>query len=259
MRKAIKWIENHLFISWGIISVVFALVVHILFHIDAEGTFWEAKWSAGDILTYTSTISLGLLAVWQNRKFKQENDIAQSRLEALNEQANSLSMISTIAGIEHENLSRLRSALDSFSTACDPIEISAKLADSLKGEDQKLSAMAAMGAQEKIIDDCYFRLARELRVDPKIYSELPDSSDSFIRVMYDYYFAAKIVVRDLRDNPHSHNKEKAEALSKAKIDFVGNRELLLIRKENMLNKVIYGNLSLDEIQKMYRKENRELH
>lgn len=48
------------------------------------------------MLTYSSTVSLGLLAVWQNKKFKEENDAAQLRTEKLAMRANELSVISTV-------------------------------------------------------------------------------------------------------------------------------------------------------------------
>lgn len=43
----------------------------MLFHLT--GPKWlQAKWTAGELLTYMSTISLGLLAFWQNQKFQEE-------------------------------------------------------------------------------------------------------------------------------------------------------------------------------------------
>lgn len=50
-------------VIWAIASIVFAFVLHCLFSIGAEEPFWQAKWSAGDILTYASSVILGLLAL----------------------------------------------------------------------------------------------------------------------------------------------------------------------------------------------------
>ena len=55
-------------------SIVFAFVIHWVLSIEPTVEFFRAKWSAGDILTYASTIILGLLALWQNQRFKEEND-----------------------------------------------------------------------------------------------------------------------------------------------------------------------------------------
>ena len=72
-----KFIKEHLIQTWIIASIVFAILIHILFVTDAPCDKLQAQWGAGDILTYTSTVALGLLAVWQNQKFKEENDRAQ--------------------------------------------------------------------------------------------------------------------------------------------------------------------------------------
>lgn len=62
--KRYKWIY-----IWALLSILYAFVIHWLF--NTPGTVWsQAKWGAGDILTYASTVSLGLLALWQNEKFQ---------------------------------------------------------------------------------------------------------------------------------------------------------------------------------------------
>lgn len=69
MKKTIK--KYKWLIIWAIISLLFLIIIHILFHI--RGPKWlQAKWTAGEILTYVSTVSLGLLAFWQNQKFQEE-------------------------------------------------------------------------------------------------------------------------------------------------------------------------------------------
>lgn len=72
MRKQ-SWIQkNRWLVVWTVLSIVVALMVHCLFRIPAPFDFWEAQWTAGEILTYISTISLGLLAFWQNQKIQEE-------------------------------------------------------------------------------------------------------------------------------------------------------------------------------------------
>ena len=43
-------------------------------------------------------------------------------------------------------------------------------------------------------------------------------------------------------------------MQKCKLVFISERERLLSHKEKMLNELIYGNLSLDEVKNMYHKE-----
>ncbi len=50
-------------------------------------TLWEAKDVLsfyGSFLAFLGTVALGALALFQNQKFKQENDLAQSRIERIN-------------------------------------------------------------------------------------------------------------------------------------------------------------------------------
>lgn len=121
----LMWFKTPLFRNTIIISSVFALIIHILYSITAPFEFLEHEWEAGDILTYVSTIALGLLAIWQNQKFKEESDKAQevmerqnaeaqARLERINIEANELSLISRIIDQENQYLIRLEEASYSF-------------------------------------------------------------------------------------------------------------------------------------------------
>lgn len=97
-----KWIAENLIFIWVVVSILFAFIIHCLFSLSAKNDWWEAKWSAGDILTYVSTVSLGLLAVWQNKKLKEESDVSQQRMERVAKQANEIAMISKIISYERE-------------------------------------------------------------------------------------------------------------------------------------------------------------
>lgn len=46
----------------------FAVVIHVLFCLETSNKYLVARWSAGNILAYASTVALGLLAMWQNKK-----------------------------------------------------------------------------------------------------------------------------------------------------------------------------------------------
>lgn len=69
VRTCLKKRANCWIWFWAGISVAFMLVIHIAF--SFSGPEWlRAKWGAGDILTYASTVSLGLLALWQNQRIQ---------------------------------------------------------------------------------------------------------------------------------------------------------------------------------------------
>lgn len=90
--KIKQWIKKHVYAAFIGLSILYALGIHILFHIYPKCTWLVAKWGPGDILTYASTISLGLLAIWQNNKFQQENEETQAKFERLNTEANKISL-----------------------------------------------------------------------------------------------------------------------------------------------------------------------
>lgn len=105
-------------ILWAIASIGVAVVLQVLFYIDAPIPLLEAKWNAGEILTYISTIMLGLLALWQNQKYKEESDKAQNKMEKLSNRANELQI--TVKLIEHETerINLLRNLFNEFVSAC---------------------------------------------------------------------------------------------------------------------------------------------
>lgn len=62
--------KKHLMV--GIIcGLLFLLTVHILFSISAPCKWLEAKWGAGDLISFVGTIALGIIAVWQSHEANQ--------------------------------------------------------------------------------------------------------------------------------------------------------------------------------------------
>lgn len=83
MRRIAEWIKRHKLCSGLILLGTFILpilIVHLLFKIE-NGPIWlQAKWDAGDILTYVAgfeafigTVSLGALSLWQNEQIHNEH------------------------------------------------------------------------------------------------------------------------------------------------------------------------------------------
>lgn len=106
---------------WGLISIVAAVAIHFAFYFPAKQEWLVHQWEAGDILTYISTVALGLLAVWQNQKFKEENDNAQAimdkqntdaqkRLEKIISESNEQNFVTRIIDFETQYLVRLEKA-----------------------------------------------------------------------------------------------------------------------------------------------------
>ena len=71
-KKVFFVLKKHAWIIlWAILSIIVAFLIHICFKIDVPSEFWIASWSSGEILTYISTVALGLLAFYQNQKITQ--------------------------------------------------------------------------------------------------------------------------------------------------------------------------------------------
>ncbi len=246
-----KWLKTHLFSTWIVCSAVFAFGVHCLFSIPACNEWFAAKWTAGEILTYVSTVALSLLAVWQNKRYKEENDLSQARLEKVAVQANELVVIGKIIEYESSNLSRLRNAYDDFSIACDPQNLSSIISKGALLSGSEVSLLAEIVIAEKHIDDSFFSLCRELRIDPTV---LNDDKDPTKISAGKYYLQAKQFVESARNLPNKAPTQELKSLTEARNDFIWIREKYLRNRENILNRAIYDNLTLSEIKQLYHIE-----
>lgn len=104
MKKLYKWISKHIVQTIIICIVVFTLpliIVHTLYKWNLGIPWLISDWESGDVLAYIAgfeallgTVLLGGLTLWQNERFKEENDKSQERLQQISEgQANALKQI----------------------------------------------------------------------------------------------------------------------------------------------------------------------
>ena len=244
-----KFIEKHLILFFIIASVVCAIIIHWLFSETPANTWFIAKWKAGDILTYISTVSLGLLAVWQNQKFQKENEKTQQQLEDIIRDSNTISIINKIVEYESDNLKRLKTAFHEFSTSADP-----QLICSMYGKNTSdvLAIGTAMSDAENNLDNSFFMIARELRIDLSIkgHDENPLS-----KAVATYYSSSKDLIKRIKEEPLTSFKKEMVVCIKCRDTFLKEREKYLVEQEKKMNKLLYSNISLDEIKKMYNRIN----
>ncbi len=245
MKKSLIAILSLFFLALPFIALS---TVYLIFKINIfdNPEFWYGY------MAYFGTVALAAVAVWQNRIIKEENDKSQERLERLTIQANELTVISKIIENESQNLLRLKIAFDEFSYACDPQVLSTIYANSTTAAVPTIAIQSGMATAEKRMDDSFFALSRELRIDPQFI--IKDESP-FKLAIAKYYSAAKNLVEKGRTNPTQSYKEDIDILTQARNDFVAVREKYLIEKENKLNRVIYGKMTLDEIKNLYNHSN----
>lgn len=94
MKK--NWIFNNKYYLFIILFLIFIIPIFIneAYKVNKGYiTVWggaDVLSFYGDILSFGGTVLLGALALWQNLKFKKENDLSQVRLDQLNTKANDI-------------------------------------------------------------------------------------------------------------------------------------------------------------------------
>lgn len=96
MKKLYEWIAKHKVWAAIICAAIFALplvIVHMLYKCYLGIPWLISDWESGDVLAYIAgfealigTVLLGALTLWQNERFKEENDKSQERLQKISEQ-----------------------------------------------------------------------------------------------------------------------------------------------------------------------------
>lgn len=239
---------------WGLVSIVFAAVLQFLFSLEAPIPFLQAKWSAGDILTYSSTILLGLLALWQNQRFKNENDATQEKLEALSTRANELQITPKLIEHEAERINLLRTQFQTFFDACACNYLVADYKDTAKGEKRYAYYSTLRSSQ---IRTSYQVLWQQLNMD-KGYNSLVDDviknaqrlSASAMGLMLSFTLAQD------GDTSENDTKETARQMqTQLEIEEILCKQFYayLTDLEKERNALLFENYTLEELQELYRK------
>ena len=115
-------------------------------------------------MTYASTIILGLLALWQNQRFKEENDKSQERLEKISNRTNELQIISQLIEHENERINLLRKLFQEFFEVCSCSNIVAEYRDASKNKADNLGSSTRRASQIRI---SYQILIQQLFMDKR--------------------------------------------------------------------------------------------
>lgn len=250
IKRIKNWIDmqvkGHLIRTWIVGSVIFAFSIHCLFSIAAPNDWLRAKWSAGDILTFVSTIALGLLAIWQNLKFKEENDLTQGRMEELTKRANEISMVNKIIEYESERLTRLRTNNQNFIDSCNTEAMLVDLSDIAHqpSDFMRTYVKIQMNSREKRI-----RLSGlELMGTLQIY-EADMEIIHLIESLSEYSKASLELIEAVRTNELI--EEKGAKKSELEKKYINCASALILKKERLINRLLFENLSMDQIRTMY--------
>lgn len=243
-----KFVRQHWIFIWALLSVVYAVIVQLLFSLKTSNKFFVAHWGAGDILTYASTISLGLLAMWQNKKQQEENDITQERMERIIIHANELSIISKMIEHEERRVNELDKLLNRFMQNCDPQAVAIAYS-----ADDKIVCMTQVTELERTIDKDFFAISRLLAED-KVLKLDPDNA---LKVAFaKLYQTVKKDIGDIRqeklDMCDIHVVEKMVGKLSAERDtFMKEKEEYLESIQSKLRKLLFEEIALEDARKMY--------
>ena len=259
------WLErNKTVLFWAVCSIIYAIIIHFLFHWENGPKWLIAKWGAGDILTYASTVALGLLALWQNKRFKEENDISQARLEKLTEQANSLAIINKIIDMETNKLKHLKNAIEDFSKACDPADIVSQFQPAGHSEKGRLivSAINARGRIRNSLESLSIELGlmaneeiEDLASFPKCIFKYSEASSKLIDILSDSLSIATEDGLKCTSKSWAIIAEQLEVASNLEKEFVAGKNELLLHKEALIDRIVYGNYTIEEIKRLLDEEN----
>ena len=224
------------------------LILACTIYILASNQFFVAHWGAGDILTYASTISLGLLAMWQNKKQQEENDITQERMERIIIHANELSIISKMIEHEERRVNELDKLLNRFMQNCDPQAVAIAYS-----ADDKIVCMTQVTELERTIDKDFFAISRLLAED-KVLKLDPDNA---LKVAFaKLYQTVKKDIGDIRQEKidmcdiHAVGK-MAGKLSAERDTFMKEKEEYLESIQSKLRKLLFEEIALEDARKMY--------
>lgn len=247
-NKVIIFCRRHWIGVWILISVLYALIIQFLFSFTTDNNFLTAHWGAGDILTYASTVSLGLLALWQNKKIQEENDTAQEKLENIIERTNELNIISKIIEHEEHRFYELQLSMNDFLQNCDP----QALALALKPND-KIEYLANITELERNIDKGFFEISRLLMEDKVVKQD----DKHPLKIAYaKIYAVAKQTINGIQIGTINILDEKimssvADNMADTRNIFMSEKEKYLSTQQERLSKLLFENLSLNEVRELY--------
>lgn len=230
-----------------LISAGLPMIVHICSpNINSEITADGLLGYIIQVISTLGTILLAFVAVWQNQKLQDESEKSQGRMEQIAIEANRISFIEKIAEREQCNYTNLRNAMDEFSEACN---LQGMITTLYELESNSIESLAAIAGLTQRIDDSFFVLCRESRIKPDL---LKMDQNLLNKAVVAYYrFDKEFLNKHQNHSSLQELKLWTEKFEKIREEFYSEREKYLIEQETKLNKLLYGNMPLEEIKAMY--------
>ncbi|RGB89877.1 hypothetical protein DWZ25_02395 [Faecalibacterium prausnitzii] len=206
-------------------------------------------------MTYASTIILGLLALWQNQRFKEENDKSQERLEKISNRTNELQIISQLIEHENERINLLRKLFQEFFEVCSCSNIVAEYRDASKNKADNLSSSTRKASQIRI---SYQILIQQLFMDKRKNTQV-DSLVEYAGKLSTSAIGLILSFTIEQKESHLKNDENGEIKrltnKQLQIEEALNKEfyIYITALEKERNALLFEDHSLKELQEMYQR------
>ena len=242
--------------------LISVLAPHVSSEVSADGLLGYIIQS----VSAAGTILLAYVAIRQNEKFKEENDLAQQRLEELTKRANELSIIGKVFDYERNKLAEIRQAGDALIHACDPEAMAKELFGYLGEHSIKTAKKIDAPLLNQRINNSFSGFCIALQCDPQ-YADgnntltvsalhLSNNARKYLDALLDV-----LAREDQKDeDTEDVNSKIREALEQAITLFSIQFWQMIAEKTKKIDIIIYENKSLDEIKKMcsFLKEGEKL-
>ena len=258
--KIVDWLKKHL---WHMGLLVLALIILAPILISALAPRVSSEVSADGLLGYiiqavsaAGTIFLAHVAIRQNERFKEENDLAQQRLEELTKRSNELSIIGKVFDYERNKLAEIRQAGDALIHACDPETMNKEIFGYLGEHSIRTAKKIDAPLLAQRINNSFSGFCIALRCDPQ-YADgnntltasalyLSNKARKYLDTLLDVLERA-----DQKDEDTENSKSSIrEALEQAITLFNIQYWQMISEKTKRIDTIIYENKSLDEIKEM---------
>ena len=237
-----------------------------------KGNGFETVWNGAEFLAFygaalsaVGALFLGGITIWQNNRLRKQNEQlmrlnekAQKRLERINKKANTISYngnkltlkanelntINKIIEIENTRIKNIMNASDAFLKACKPTHIVVSLAN-------YKDLQIGFTQMEETCDFSFMALSRELRTD----IVAKEANSPFFQSAANLYYMAKKVFdryKEIKVLDDETLISLLKQLGEANNEFLTKNEKYIQSMQDKLSKVLYDNLSLDEVRALYR-------
>ncbi len=249
MKRKILFTSS-IFIIIYIIVFLIPIVINELFK---TGKGYVVVWDGADVLAFYGAIlsffgasALSVIALYQNKKFKSENDKAQTRLESISNRSNEMASINIIVAHETKRIDDLANLLNQY---------------------QEVSNTQNMGIGLYGDADLYVKIAKiENRLD-MLSIEITQAFKRDKELFYNQIHPLKVTffilnskVKDFLEELKRNGSPTADFQEHNELwrKFITESQKYLICQREKIDRILYDEVSLADVKEMYAAQIKNL-